>query len=509
MLKVENLSIMIKKKTLVDNVSFAIQQKQMFALIGESGSGKSLTALGIMRLLVSSAAYSATSKISLENTSVLDLSERQMRTIRGRKISMIFQDPMTSLNPVLTVGAQLREVLQVHHRYSRQAVLDLLDAVKIPQATQRINCFPHELSGGMKQRVMIAMALACKPSLLIADEPTTALDVTTQAEILALLRELSQQEDMALLFITHDLALAAENSDQIAVMQHGKLIEQCATSAFFSKAHNAYSQKLLNSLPSMLHLDVQQPTSDTILTVQNLKVYFPIKHGLLRRTIGYVKAVDDVSFTVARGETLAIVGESGSGKSTIGKALLRLLPEATGNINAASNKLQVIFQDPYSSLDPKLRIIDTLTEGIAKNPSKAGKIDQLLQQVGLLPEHKWRFPHEFSGGERQRICIARALTVDPEIIICDEPTSSLDVSVQAQVLALLVKLQSEFKLTYVFITHDISLVKLLAHKVAVMYQGKIVEYGMTDAVLQNPQQEYTKKLLAAVPELKILDRDPS
>ncbi len=499
MLQIKDLSIYIKGQLLVDNISFSIKQGEMFALLGESGSGKSLTALSIMRLLPANALYGNKSSICLQEKELLDLTNRQMRTVRRQRLGMIFQDPMTSLNPVMTIGKQLSEAVQ--GTPDKEELISLLEKVKISQPAERLNNYPHELSGGMKQRVIIAMALASKPSLLIADEPTTALDVTTQAEILKLLRDIIYAENMALLFITHDLALAAQNADQIAVMQKGCIVEQAASKQFFKSAKDPCSKKLLQSLPDNLHLDLANPSNEQILSAQSLRVYFPIRSGIFKRTVGYVKAVDEVDFTLNKRETLAVVGESGSGKTTLGKAILGLLPEARGNISRGNDRLQVIFQDPFSALDPKLRIYDSLVEGIRHENDKDKTIDKLLAAVGLPEEYKWRFAHEISGGERQRVCIARALTVKPDIIICDEPTSSLDVSVQAQVLELLTKLQREYGLTYIFITHDISLVRLLAHKVIVMYKGKIVEAGDKEQVLNSPQHDYTKRLLDSVPSV--------
>lgn len=499
MLQINDLSIYIKDQLLVDNISFSIKQGEMFALLGESGSGKSLTALSIMRLLPANALYGNKSSICLQEKELLELTNSQMRNVRRQSLGMIFQDPMTSLNPVMTIGNQLSEAVQ--GTPDKEELISLLDKVKISQPAERLNNYPHELSGGMKQRVIIAMALASKPSLLIADEPTTALDVTTQAEILKLLRDIIYAENMALLFITHDLALAAQNADQIAVMQKGCIVEQAASKQFFKSAKDPYSKRLLQSLPDNLHLDLAKPSNEQILSAQNLRVYFPIRSGIFKRTVGYVKAVDEVGFILNKGETLAVVGESGSGKTTLGKAILGLLPEANGNISIGNDRLQVIFQDPFSALDPKLRIYDSLVEGIRHENDKDKTIDKLLAAVGLPQEYKWRFAHEISGGERQRVCIARALTVKPDIIICDEPTSSLDVSVQAQVLELLTKLQREYGLTYIFITHDISLVRLLAHKVIVMYKGKVVEAGDKEQVLNSPQHDYTKRLLDSVPSV--------
>ncbi len=529
MFKIANLSTEIlddqqQYKQIINNISFDIEAGEVFALIGESGSGKTMTALSIMRLLPNTARFFNNSEIILHGKNLLNLPEKTMRTIRGADIGMIFQDPMTSLNPVLTIGSQIAEVLRIHRqlvgRQSYIEVLRLLDAMRIPDAVRRYNSYPHELSGGMKQRVMIAMALACKPSLLIADEPTTALDVTTQAQILKLLQEIQRQENMAMLLITHNLAVAAQLADHIAVMQNGRIVEQNTREKFFNSPQHAYSRKLLTSLPALIDLpnhDLQQE-SKVLLQVQDLKVYFPIKQGLFRRTTGYVQAVDGVSFELNAGETLALVGESGSGKTTVAKAILGLYKEASGTIEYAGqnlldfkskqirslrNDIQIIFQDPYSALDPKLRINESLAEGlIAQGKFKTSKdcsalLDELLVQVGLNPEFKMRFPHELSGGERQRVCIARALTVEPKIIVCDEPTSSLDVSIQAQIINLLHSLQTAKNLTYLFISHDLMLVNLLAHKVAVMYKGKIVEYGPVQAVLTNPQHEYTKQLMTA------------
>lgn len=531
MLDVANLSLWIKNTQskyvkILNEISFSIKEGQTFALIGESGSGKSMTALSIMRLLPANAYYAPDSNILLYDQDILNKSEKDMRTVRGRDIAIIFQDPMSSLNPVYTVGAQILEVIKLHQnikgRHAYVEVLRLLESVKIPNAVQCYNNYPHELSGGMQQRVMIAMALACKPSLLIADEPTTALDVTTQAQILSLLKDIQLKEHMAIMLITHDLAIAAQLADHIAVMQFGKIVEQNETAKFFAAPQHLYSQQLLSSFSAMFKTKaITGIESQPILAIKNLQVFFPIKHGLLRRTIDYKRAVDDVNLDLYYGQTLALVGESGSGKSTVAKAILALLSQARGLVEYAGHNLlelnakswhkyradlQIIFQNPGSALNPRLRIIDSLEEGMLvlnklTTAQRHAKIDSLLTHVGLLPEHKWRYPHEFSGGERQRICIARALTVDPKIIICDEPTSSLDVSVQTQVLQLLQNLQREKNLTYLFISHDLNVVRFLAQQVAVMYKGKIVEYGKTNDVLNNPQHAYTKSLLAAVPRI--------
>lgn len=531
MLEAQNLSISIAMsnatwKPIVKNISFKVASGEVLAIIGESGSGKTMTGLSLLRLLPRVAAFDAQSKIMLHGSDLLTLTERDMQKVRGADIAMIFQEPMTSLNPIYTAGQQIVEVLRIHRnlrgRYANLEAMRLLEAVRIQNPIRCFNNYPHELSGGMQQRVMIAMALACKPSILIADEPTTALDVTTQAKILELLHDLQRSENMAMILITHDLAIAAQMADQIAVMQAGIIVEQNNAKQFFAAPRDAYSLKLLSSSPAQLHLaNIENNSTECVLKVQNLKVYFPIKSGLLQRTVDYVRAVDDVSFNVYKGQTTAIVGESGSGKSTIAKAILGLNRYAGGaveyqNVNLLNlrpeewNKyradIQIIFQDPYSSLDAKLPIYETIMEGMrlhskATKEEMHNKIDELLTQVGLQPAYKWRYPHEFSGGERQRICIARALSLDPKIIICDEPTSSLDVSVQAQILSLLLKLQAERNLTYVFITHDLNIVRLISKQVIVMQTGKIVEEGDTKQVFTNPQHQYTQKLLAAIPKL--------
>lgn len=522
MLEIVNLSIFVDDKQqsykIVDQINISINHGEIFSLIGESGSGKTMTALSLLRLLPQNMFFGKESKIIFQQQDLLNISENQMQRIRGANISMIFQDPMTSLNPVFTIGSQILEVLKIHRGLTGNAAhtetFRLLDAVEIVDSTQRFNSYPHELSGGMRQRAMIAMALACKPNLLIADEPTTALDVTTQKQILVLLKRLQQSENMSMLLITHNLRIAAKMSDQIAVMQNGKIVEQNKSSNFFKAPQHDYSQKLLNGAD----LSTKCLTNNhaiPILDINNLKVYFAIKRGLFRRTIGIIKAVDNIAFSLFQGQTLAIVGESGSGKSTLAKAVLGLIHNAEGNVEynkqnlLQMNKadwaliradLQMVFQDPYSSLNPKMRIIDILEDGMIVQGKLTAKerqlkVDALLKQVGLDIDYKWRYPHEFSGGERQRICIARALSVDPKIIICDEATSSLDVTTQAQILNLLLDLQANHKLSYLLITHDFKVVSKMAHKVAVMYRGQIVEYGDTKDILDNPQNSYTKELL--------------
>lgn len=515
MLEVKNLSVLLQHhklpiRKIINNINFNIAHGEVVALIGESGSGKSITALSLLRLLTRDFSYSAASQILLRGTDILNIPEYAMRKIRGADIAMIFQDPMTSLNPVLTVGAQVMEVLRLHRNIKGKPasleVLRLFDAVQLVNPLRQFYCYPHELSGGMQQRIMIAMALACKPSLLIADEPTTALDVTTQEQILTLLKTLQQQEKMAMLLITHDLAVASQLADNIVVMKSGDIVEHASCRKFFMGPKHHYAQQLLNAVPRLItkHASVTPNASATIMKVTDLKVYFPIKSGILRRTIGYTKAIDGVDFELQAGKTLAIVGESGSGKTTLAKAVAGLIPQARGAVqyigdwHKKHSDLQIIFQNPYTALNPKLRIIDSFKDGVGITDAK---IDFLLHNVGLNPEYKWRYPHEFSGGERQRLCIARVLTVDPKIIICDEPTSSLDVSVQAQILKLLLALQAEHNIAYLFISHDLKVVSEVAHNIAVMSAGKIVEYGTTDEILNNSQHKYTQRLIAAVPRI--------
>ncbi len=515
----------------IHGIGFAIQQGETFALVGESGSGKSITALSIMQLLPPAARVKDRSQIFLDGVDLLQLSEIQMRAIRGRRIGMIFQEAMAALNPVLTIGEQINEVLTCHFQLSklarRQKILDLLNDVGIKDPLHCSQSYPHQLSGGMKQRVVIAMALAAEPDLLIADEPTTALDVTIQAQILNLLQEIQQKTNMGLLFITHDLGVVSQIADRIAVMQQGRIVEQTAADDFFADPQHAYSRQLLAAIPSWENRDREvveiTATETPELKVENLKVYFPIRKGVLKRTVGYIKAVDDVSFSLYEGRTLALVGESGSGKTTSGKGILWLSPPTGGKIQYGQQvlsdfgakimhqmrgKLQIIFQDPYASMNPRMTVAEIIEEGmVAQKVGKTAherqaRMEELLELVGLSADHKYRYPHEFSGGQRQRICIARALAVEPKILICDEPTSSLDVTVQMKILKLLLQLQKKSGLAYLLITHDFSVVAYLADEVAVMYQGKIVEHGPVDRILHSPEHEYTQSLLASVPAIK-------
>ncbi len=555
LLRIDNLVTNIDGNNVVNNISFAIDQGETLALVGESGSGKSITALSIMRLLPASAQITG-GQVSFQGNKLLHMTEAEMRTIRGRRIGIIFQEPMTSLNPVMTIGQQISEAISnLKSNRSQQEnlarVVELLDLVGIKNPEQRLNEYPHQFSGGMRQRVMIAIALACEPDLLIADEPTTALDVTIQAQVLELIKEIQQKRKMAVLLITHDLGVVHDFADRIAVMRHGEILEVSAAKTFFNSPKHAYSQGLFDAIPSLdkrgkkLSSSNLQQSNTTIdqreyfsqdnsnyqaddanattqatplLEVKNLKTYFPIKKGLFKKTHGYVKAVDDVSLTILKGKTLALVGESGSGKTTLAKTIIGLLKPSSGEINTHKNKtsarfkkekynIQIIFQDPYSSMNPRMLIRDILSEGM-KALKIFNSIDalekrmiELLDLVGLDKQSLNRYPHQFSGGQRQRIAIARALALNPTLIICDEPTSALDVSVQAQILNLLKELQEKLGLSYLFITHDISVVSYIADEVAVMLNGKIVETGQTENIILRPDHSYTKTLMEAVPAL--------
>jgi peptide/nickel transport system ATP-binding protein len=599
MIDVQNLAVAIHTEQgvvhAIDRLTLQIRQGEVYGLLGESGCGKSMTALSIMQLLPPNAQIAADSHVWLRQRDLLDLAEIQMRRIRGRDIGMIFQEPMSALNPVLTVAQQLREVLQTHHLahadHSKQ-MIDLLTQVGLPDARQWLSAYPHQLSGGMKQRVMIAMALAGQPELLIADEPTTALDVTIQAQILALLQRLQRERHMAMLLITHDLNVVRKMANRVGVMYAGHLVEQATATDFFTKPLHPYSQQLFASLPDMakraevlsaipgnvpsltqtfvgcrfaprcpcvmpvchekappwytphkqhrvrcyLYADSQQqitvPTTaeqnlvtekqsvaQPILQVEQLRVYFPVRKGLFKRTVGYVKAVDGVDLTLHRGETLALVGESGSGKTTMGRSILQLVKPTAGHIwyngqflqqlggqqlRRLRREIQIVMQDPFSSMNPRLLVEQIIEEGMLAHGlyrdkhKRRRRLRELLEQVGLPANSLQRYPHEFSGGQRQRIAIARALAVEPSLIICDEPTSALDVSVQAQILNLLTQLQQTLGLSYLFITHNLRVVGYLADRVAVMQAGRLVEVGATDQVLNQPQHAYTQELIAAI-----------
>jgi len=513
----------------VDGISFNIERDQTMVLLGESGSGKSITAHSIMRLLPAAARIEQ-GEVWLDGQDLFRISERRMRDIRGGRIAMIFQEPQSSLNPVMTAGQQIGETLQRHQglrgRAGLERTLELLDAVGIPEPEQRVDDYPHQFSGGMKQRIMIAMALAGRPDLLIADEPSTALDVTIQARILELLKTLQRETGTGILFITHDIGVAAQMADHVAVMREGRIVEENDSKAFFAEPSHPYTHQLFDALPSrerrQREANENQPLTQQapLLDVRDLKVHFPIRKGVFKRIVGYVRAVDGVSIRIHAGETVAMVGESGSGKTTLGMGILQLLRPTEGNVlfdgvqltdlrgNALRRRrsdIQVVFQDPYASMNPRMLVGDIIEEGMlaqgigGNRHQRRERVAELLRQVDLKPEYIQRYPHEFSGGQRQRICIARALAVDPKLIICDEPTSALDVSVQAQILDLLKDLQARLGIAYLFITHNIAVVEYLAHYVAVMYQGRLVEQGKVDDVLLRSQHEYTRKLLEAVP----------
>jgi peptide/nickel transport system ATP-binding protein len=512
----------------VSGVSFHIDKGETFALVGESGSGKSVTALSVLRLLPHNGRIMR-GQVSLGGTDLFGLPEYAMSAIRGLRIGIIFQDPMSSLNPVMTVGRQIGEVLRLQRglqgRAARNRASELLDHVGLPNPERHLNEYPHQLSGGMRQRVMIAIALAGEPDLLIADEPTTALDVTIQAQILELLERLKRESGMALWLITHDFGIVAELADRVAVMRAGKIVEQSDREGFFEKPEHPYSRELFTVMPRLDACLARPEThhSDPLLVVEDFKVHYPIKRGILQRTVDYVRAVDGVSLSVAQGETLALVGESGCGKTTLGKGILNLIENSGGRVRFDGAditglrgeerrkryaEMQIVFQDPYSSMNPRMVVGDIVEEGLrALHPSMTEKerrerVEDLLHGVGLPKEARLRYPHEFSGGQRQRICIARALAVDPKLIVCDEPTSALDVSVQAQILKLLRDLRDRRGLSYLFITHDLAVVAELADRVAVMHRGKIVEMGSTQQVLFKPAHSYTKRLLEAVPKLR-------
>ncbi|MDA8128515.1 MAG: ABC transporter ATP-binding protein [Betaproteobacteria bacterium] len=589
LLRVENLVTRIGVARVVDGVSFHVAAGETYALLGESGCGKSMTALSLMRLLPDGGRI-ASGTVRLDETDVPALPERDMRRVRGGKMAMVFQEPMLALNPVIKVGDQIGEALALHRglggRVARDAARALLDSVGVPDAARRLDTYPFELSGGLRQRMMIAMALAGDPELLIADEPTTALDVTIQAQVLDVLRRLRTERRMGMLLITHDLGVVAENADRVGVMYAGELVEEGARGAFFAAPQHPYSRMLFEALPRpgdagrlatipgqvprldaalsgcrftprcpfaiarcssespgwqdlggqrvRCHLAGMLPmagvrervahaaterASRPLLQVDGLKVHFPIRRGFIQRTVGHVRAVDDVALSIEAGRTLALVGESGCGKTTVGKALLRLIEPTAGSVvlggetitarNASTlrRQAQMVFQDPFSSLNPRMRVVDALLEGmdalaVGAPATRRDAVARLLRQVGLPDDAGDRYPHAFSGGQRQRIAIARALAVSPRLVICDEPTSALDVSVQAQILNLLKDLQDELGLAYLFITHNLAVVDYLAHDVAVMYLGRIVEQGPAGEVLRAPRHPYTQALVSAVPRIE-------
>ena len=517
------------RKTVVKGLSFDLKRGETLCIAGESGSGKSITALSIMGLLPEPMARVSGGEVLFQGKDLTKLREDAMRRIRGGDIAMIFQEPMTSLNPVLTVGRQLREAILAHQDVSRheavKRALAMLESVRLSEPERRLKQYPHELSGGMRQRVMIAMALACNPKVLIADEPTTALDVTIQAQILQLIRDLQRDFGTAVIMITHDMGVVAEMADRVIVMNHGNIVESGTASDVFERPADSYTRHLLDAVPklgAMTGVDSAAKTSAQpeapLLEVEDLVVRFDLHGGLLNRVTSRVHAVEGVSFTLAPGETLGLVGESGCGKSTIGKALMNLVPwegaiRIAGHhvgIGSAQEQqrrrrdMQMIFQDPYASLDPRMTVGDIVGEplvihGLARGKDLKDKVASLFERVGLPADVISRHPHEFSGGQRQRICIARALALSPKVIVADESVSALDVSVQARVLDLLQELQEDLGLSYLFISHDMAVVEQVSHRIAVMYLGQIVEMGTRRQVFENPQHEYTRRLLKAVP----------
>ena len=523
LLDIDNLSIAFRQQgettSVVSELSLQIAVGETLALVGESGSGKSVTALSVLRLLPSPPVSYPTGDIRFHGQSLLHADERTLRGVRGNRIAMIFQEPMVSLNPLHTLEKQLYEVLSLHRGMRKEAargeILDCLERVGIRNAPRRLADYPHQLSGGERQRVMIAMALLTRPELLIADEPTTALDVSVQAQILTLLRELKQELNMGLLFITHNLSIVRQLADRVAVMQNGRCVEQNGCQALFFAPEHPYTRRLLDSEPSGDPVPLA-PDAPVLLRAENLSIAFPIRKGLLRRVVDHNRVVNAVSFHLRAGETLGLVGESGSGKSTTGLALLRLIHSAgaiafDGEALQGRNRqqmlplrrrMQVVFQDPNSSLNPRLNVLQIIEEGLRVHQptltpaEREQAVIQAMQEVGLDPQSRHRYPAAFSGGQRQRIAIARALVVKPQLIVLDEPTSSLDKTVQAQILALLKALQQKHQLAYIFISHDLRVVRALCHQVMVLRQGEVVEQGECERVCTAPQQEYTRQLLA-------------
>jgi microcin C transport system ATP-binding protein len=518
LLSIRDLTIAFGANHATRNVSFDIGPGETVALVGESGSGKSVTALSVLKLLPPNANLSG--QILFKGQDLVTAPPAELRAVRGNDISMIFQEPMSSLNPVHTIERQIGEVLAIHRGLrataARKRILELLDAVGIPDPASRLGAYPHQLSGGQRQRVMIAMALANEPDLLIADEPTTALDVTVQAQILTLLKDLQQRLGMAMLFITHDLGIVRRIADRVCIMTKGEIVETGPVDTIFASPQHAYTKHLLAAEPAGTP-PPSDPASPSIVDVSDLKVWFPVRRGLLRRTVGHIKAVDGVDLSIRRGETLGVVGESGSGKSTLGYALLRLLP-SEGRIIVLGNEvqsrswkamrplrkdMQIVFQDPFGSLSPRLSVDAIIGEGLAVHAPHIGpaerdaRVVRALQEVGLAPETRFRYPHEFSGGQRQRIAIARAMVLEPSFVVLDEPTSALDVSIQAQVIDLLRNIQQQRGLTYLFISHDLKVVRALANQLIVMRDGRVVERGPAADIFAAPQSDYTKALLAA------------
>jgi microcin C transport system ATP-binding protein len=524
LLEVKDLSVAFSQNSnatlAVDHISFSLQRGRTLALVGESGSGKSITALSITQLLGATSAHHPSGQILFDGRDLLTLDEHDLRKIRGKAITMVFQEPMTSLNPLHTIEQQIGEILHLHGVHDRtqmrEQVIELLREVGIPDPALRLSAYPHQLSGGQRQRVMIAMALANRPDLFIADEPTTALDVTVQAQILKLLKDLQLRYGMAMLFITHDLGIVRKIADDVCVMQRGRIVESGPVGSIFSHPSHIYTKTLLAAEPKGEAI-ATKPDASVVLRAEDMRVWFPIKRGFMRKTIGHVKAVDGISLQLREGQTLGIVGESGSGKTTLGLALIKLirsqgLIEFKGAridpLNAAQMRplrgdMQIVFQDPFGSLSPRMSIADIVGEGLTiQRPNlnyeeRREYVAQALADTGLDPQAMDRYPHEFSGGQRQRIAIARAMVLEPRFVVLDEPTSALDMSVQAQIVDLLRDLQRRRNLAYVFISHDLKVVRALANDLIVMRQGRIVESGPASEIFEHPRHDYTKALFAA------------
>ena len=528
LVEVNNLSISFKMAQhsidAVRGVSFYINHGETVAIVGESGSGKSISALSILQLLPYPKAYHPSGSILVEGKEIIGASDRILQSIRGNKISMIFQEPMTSLNPLHTIQRQISETLFLHRGMNKgqakNRVLELLDIVGIKEPNKRLESFPHQLSGGQRQRVMIAMALANEPDLLIADEPTTAVDVTIQAQILDLLQDLQTQLGMSILMITHELGIVRKLANRIYVMKDGNFVEQGLTDSIFANPQHEYTKILINSEPKKMRT-IASDQGETLVEVKNLKVHFPIKSGLFRKTIDHIRAIDDIDISIQEGNTLGVVGESGSGKTTLGLSILRLI-KSEGSIKFRQNELQglsfkqirglrremqIVFQDPFGSLSPRLSMSQIVEEGLEvhfpdlSRNDRREQVAEVFKDVGIDPSSMDRYPHEFSGGQRQRISIARALVLKPKLIVLDAPTSALDRTVQVQILELLHKLRERYKLTYIFISHDLKVVRSIADQVIVMRDGKIVEYGNCDDVLENPRTDYAKALVKAAFDL--------
>jgi microcin C transport system ATP-binding protein len=528
LLCVDNLSVHFHQSgattVAVDHISFDVLPGETVAIVGESGSGKSVTALSVVRLLPYPAATHPSGKVLFKGRDLLSANDAALRKVRGNEITMVFQEPMTSLNPLHTIERQVTEILKLHKGLSdtaaRRRTIELLSEVGIPNPEGRLDAYPHQLSGGQRQRVMIAMALANEPDLLIADEPTTALDVTVQAQILKLLKDLQKKRGMAILFITHDLGIVERFADKVCVMTKGRIVEAGETKAVFANPAHAYTRHLLAAAPRG-EPPVADPSAPVVMAADDLKIWFPIKRGLLRKTVGHVKAVDGVTMNVRAGQTLGIVGESGSGKTTLGLGLLRLISSQgriaflgrpiqglkSAEMRPLRRDIQIVFQDPYGSLSPRMPVGDIVGEGLLVHArdvdqrERERRVVAALEEVGLDPATRFRYPHEFSGGQRQRIAIARAMVLNPKFVMLDEPTSALDMSVQAQVVDLLRDLQTKHGLAYLFISHDLKVVKALANDLVVMKDGKVVEAGPAAEIFAGPKQLYTRALLAAAFDL--------